>query len=142
MQGAAKEVRDFKVKRANIKKIEYFEDLLLAGVRSPGDGSRLHAGVRVLPASADAQPRLAGLDDRVNRVLFAEGSKALIDGDGERGLRLLRELLGRKRDYPGLLDQIGEAYSKRIERALKLGLYPRGRRVLHELAELVPSTSW
>ena len=39
----------------------------------------------------------------------------MIDGDSERGLRLLRELLGRKRDYKGLLDQISEAYSKRIE---------------------------
>ena len=94
------------------------------GVRSPGRAARLHAGVRVLPAGADPQPRLAGLFDRVNRVLFAEGSKALIDGDGERGLRLLRELLGRKRDYPGLLDQIGEAYSKRIERASSLGPLP------------------
>ena len=62
----------------------------------------------------------------------------MIDGDGERGLRLLRELLSRKRDYPGLLDQIGEAYGKRIERAISLGVYPRGRRVLHELEQLVP----
>ena len=50
----------------------------------------------------------------------------------------MRELLGRKRDYPGLLDQIAGAYTKRIERALKLGLYARGRRVLHEFAELTP----
>ena len=33
------------------------------------------------------------------------------------GCRLLRELLLRKRDYPGLLDQIAEAYAKRVERA-------------------------
>ena len=81
-------------------------------------------------------PSWAGLDDRVNRVLFAEGRRALVDGDDERGLRLLRELLGRKRDYPGLLDQIAEAYGKRIDRALRMGLYVRGRRVLHELAEV------
>ena len=108
------------------------------GVRSSGRAPRLHAGVRVLLRVQTRNPGWHGLVDRVNRVLFAEGSKALIDGDGERGLRLLRELLARKRDYPGLLDQIGEAYSKRIERALTLGLYPRGRRVLHELEELVP----
>ena len=78
----------------NIKKIEYFEDLLAGGVRSAGDGARLCPGLRVLPAGADAQPGLAGLDDHVNRVLFAEGSKALIDGDGERGLRLLARAPG------------------------------------------------
>ena len=81
-------------------------------------------------------PSWAGLDDHVNRVLFTEGSRALVDGDGERGLRLLRELLGRKRDYPGLLDQIAEAYGKRIDRSLRMGLYVRGRRVLRELAEV------
>ena len=48
----------------------------------------------------------------------------------------MRELLGRKRDYPGLLDQIAEAYGKRIERAVRMGLYVRGRRVLHELEEV------
>ncbi|HLH29338.1 MAG TPA: ABC transporter substrate-binding protein, partial [Acidimicrobiales bacterium] len=81
-------------------------------------------------------PSWPGLDDHVNRVLFAEGRRALVDGDDERGLRLLRELLGRKRDYPGLLDLIGEAYGKRVERALGMGLFLRGRRVLHELEEV------
>ncbi len=138
LQGGAKEVRDYKVKRSSIKKIEYFEDTLL------NECDRLvmaHDYARAFECCLRVQsrnPGWPGLDDRVNRVLFAEGSRALIDGDGERGLRLLGELLGRKRDYPGLLDQIGGAYTKRIERALKLGLYARGRRVLHEFAELAP----
>ena len=138
LQGGAKEIVDFKVKRTSIKKIEYFEDMLLE------ECDRLvavHDYTRAFECCLRVEirnPGWNGLFDRVNRVLFAEGSKALIDGDGERGLRLLSELLGRKRDYPDLLDQIGEAYSKRIERAISLGLYPRGRRVLHELEELVP----
>ena len=138
LQGGAKEVVDFKVKRPSIKKIEYFEDMLL------DESDRLvalHDYTRAFECCLRVQtrnPGWQGLFDRVNRVLFEEGSKALIDGDSERGLRLLRELLGRKRDYKGLLDQIGEAYGKRIERAISLGLYPRGRRVLHELEELVP----
>ena len=138
LQGGAKEVVDFKVKRTSIKKVEYFEDMLLEECDRL---VALHDYTRAFECCLRVQtrnPGWNGLFDRVNRVLFAEGSKALIDGDGERGLRLLRELLGRKRDYPGLLDQIGEAYSKRIERAISLGLYPRGRRVLHELEELVP----
>jgi peptide/nickel transport system substrate-binding protein len=138
LQVGPKEVRDYKVKRANIKKIEYFEDRLL------NECDRLvmaHDYARAFECCLRVQVRNSGwqgLDDHVNRVLFAEGSRALIDGDGERGLRLLGELLGRKRDYPGLLDQIGGAYTKRIERALKLGLYARGRRVLHEFVELAP----
>jgi peptide/nickel transport system substrate-binding protein len=138
LQGGAKEVVDFKVKRASIKKIEYFEDLLLEECDRL---VALHDYTRAFECCLRVQtrnPGWQGLFDRVNRVLFEEGSKALIDGDGERGLRLLRELLGRKRDYKGLLEQIGEAYSKRIERAISLGLYPRGRRVLHELEELAP----
>jgi peptide/nickel transport system substrate-binding protein len=138
LEGGPKEVRDYKVKRSNIKTVVYFEDMLL------NDCDRLvmaHDHARAFECCLRVQARNSGwpgLDDHVNRVLFAEGSRALIEGDGERGLRLLGELLGRKRDYPGLLDQIGGAYTKRIERALKLGLYARGRRVLHEFAELAP----
>jgi len=138
LQGSPKDVLDFKVKRTSIKKIEYFEDKLLE------ECDRLisiHDYTRAFECCLRVQtrnPGWQGLSERVNRVLFAEGRKALIDGDGERGLRLMRELLARKRDYPGLLDQIGEAYGKRIERAISLGVYPRGRRVLHELEQLVP----
>ena len=95
------EVRDFTVKRSSIKTIEYFEDLLLA------EGDRLTLArdfarafecfLRVKTRNPD-WPRL---DDHVNRLLFAEGSAAMLEGDHERGLRLLRELLGRKRDLPG-----------------------------------------
>jgi peptide/nickel transport system substrate-binding protein len=138
LQSGPNEVRDFKVKRSNMKKIEYFEDLLLK------DSERLamaHDYTRAFESCLRVQtrnPGWPGLDDHVNRVLFTEGSAALIAGDGERGLRLLGELLGRKRDYPDLLDLIGGAYTKRIERALQVGLYARGRRVLHELMEVAP----
>ncbi len=125
-------------KRTSIKKIEYFEDLLLE------ESDRLataHDYARAFECCLRVQirnPRWKGLDDRVNNVLFAEGRKALQSGDGEKGLRLMRELLARKRDYPGLLDQVGDAYAKRIERAIKIGLYARGRRILRELEELAP----
>ncbi len=136
-QGAVREIVDFKVKRASIKKVDYFEDLLL---EECDHLVALHDYTRAFECCLRVEtrnPGWVGLTDRVNNVLFREASKALIDGENERGLRLLRELLGRKRDYPGLLEQIGEAYGKRIERALQLGLYPRGRRVLHELEEVV-----
>jgi peptide/nickel transport system substrate-binding protein len=138
LQSGPNEVRDFKVKRSNVKKIDYFEDLLLK------ECDRLvmaHDYARAFECCLRVEtrnPGWSGLDEHVNRVLFAEGESALIAGDGERGLRLLGELLGRNRDYPKLLEKIGTAYSKRIEVALKMGLYARGRRVLHELVELAP----
>jgi peptide/nickel transport system substrate-binding protein len=138
LRGGPNEVLDFKVKRSSVKTVEYFEDVLLqecARLLAAHDYARaFECCLRVQTRN----PGWRGLGDAVNHVLFAEGSQALIAGDGERGLRLLRELLGRKRDYPGLLDQIGTAYTKRIERALSLGMYPLGRRVLHELEELAP----
>ncbi len=138
LEGGPREIRDYKFKRSNLKTIDYFEDMLLK------ECDRLltkHDYARAFECCLRVQtrnPSWPGIDDHVNRVLFAEGSSALIAGDGERGLRLLKELLGRKRDFPGLLDQIAGAYTKRIERALKLGLYARGRRVLHEFEELAP----
>ena len=45
-------------------------------------------------------PNWPGLDDHDQRTALRRGSAALIAGDNDRGLRLLRELLARKRDYP------------------------------------------
>ena len=141
LQGAVGEVLDFKVKRFSIKKIEYFEDILLQ------DCDRLILArefARAFENCLRVQTRNPGwpkLDEHVNRVLFAEGNQALIEGDTDRGVRLLRELLERKRDYPGLLEQLGSAYGKRIERAIELGLYARGRRILHDLDQLMPGAA-
>jgi peptide/nickel transport system substrate-binding protein len=138
LEGAAGEVRDFEVERSSIRKVQYFEDLLLAEcdrlVLARDFARAFECCLRVKTRN----PNWNGLSDHVDRVLFAEGSRALIEGDGERGLRLLRELLGRRRDYPGLLDLLGEAYGKRIVRALDLELFAKGRRILHELEEMAP----
>ena len=90
------EVRDFTVKRSSIKSIEYFEDILLA------EGDRLVLARDFARAFEcflrvkSRNPGWTGLDDHVNRLLFAEGSTALLAGDHERGLRLLRELLAQE----------------------------------------------
>jgi peptide/nickel transport system substrate-binding protein len=138
LQAGAGEVRDYKIKRASIKKIEYFEDMLLEEadqlVLARDYARAFECCLRVQTRN----PGWKGLDDHVNGVLFAEGKSALIEGDGERGVRLLRELLGRKPDYPGLHDQLAAAYGKRVERAIAMGLHAQGRRVLHELEEIAP----
>jgi peptide/nickel transport system substrate-binding protein len=141
LQGAAGEVVDFTVKRSAIRKIEYFEDILLQ------DTDRLILArefARAFESCLRVQtrnPGWPGLGEHVNHVLYAEGSQALVEGDSDRGLRLLRELLERKPDYPKLLDKLGDAYAKRIERAIELGLYSRGRRILHELEQLTPGAA-
>lgn len=130
------DMRDFKIKRAHIKKIEYFEDILLAEgdrLRQARDYTRafeLYLRVR------QRDPKWSGLSEHVHDLLFTEGKQALGDGDVSRGLRLLRELHAAKPDYPGLVDQIAAAYSGRIEKAISLELYPEGRRLLHELEQI------
>lgn len=133
------EERDFKVKRGHIKRIEYFEDMLLA------EGDRLVLArdfARAFECYLRVRmrhPSWAGLDDHVNRLLFEEGSAALLDGDDDRGLRLLRELFGRKPAYPGLADRLAQAYGGRAAHAFELGMYARGRKILHELEPLAPN---
>ncbi|AMV39290.1 ABC transporter substrate-binding protein [Planctomyces sp. SH-PL62] len=130
------DTRDFKIKRNHIKKIEYFEEILLA------EGERLLRARNYTRAFEhylrvqQRDPDWPGLADQVDALLFAEGKQALADGDVSRGLRLLRELHTRKPEYPGLLDQFASAYSGRIQRAIELGLYPEGRRLLHELEQV------
>lgn len=132
------DVRDFEVKRSNIRKIEYFEDILL------DEGDRLILG-RNYTAAFECflwvkirNPGWPGLDAHIDRLLFSEGSAALVGGDNERGVRLLRELLERRRDYPGLLDKLSSAYAGWITRAIELGEYAKGRRFLHDLEGIAP----
>ncbi|MDR3634000.1 MAG: ABC transporter substrate-binding protein [Isosphaeraceae bacterium] len=133
------EVRDFKVKRITIKRIEYFEDLLLAEgdryVLARDYARAFECFLRV----QSRNPNWTGLSAHVNRLLFAEGSAALLDGDGERGLRLLGELHARQPDFPGLADKLAASYGARIDRAFDLGLYRKGRTILHDLGQLAPS---
>jgi peptide/nickel transport system substrate-binding protein len=130
------EVRDFLVKRSNIKTIEYFEDMLLTQAEQLTLTREFTRAFECCLRVKMRNPAWFGLDDRVNRVLFAEGSAALIAGDQDRGLRLLRELLQRKRDYPGLLDRLASVYSGWISRALELGQFAKGRQFLHELEQM------
>jgi len=135
------DARDFIIKRAHIKNIEYFEDMLLAEGESLAKARKYNQAFERYLRVQSRNPQWPGLADHVDALLFAEGSQAIDDGEGERGLRLLRELLARRRDYPGLLDKISTAYAVRINRAFDLGLYPLGRRVLHELEQLVAEHS-
>ncbi len=127
------DARDFKLKRAHIKKIEYFEDVLLAEGDELAKARDFTRAFEHYLRVQQRAPDWPGLTDRVHALLFAEGKQALSDGDVARGLRLLRELHARRPDYPGLVDQIAAAYAGRIDRAIELGLYPEGRRLLHEL---------
>lgn len=133
------EVKDFRVKRNLIKRIDYFEDLLMAEGDRWLRGREFARAFECYLRVQTREPGWAGLDERVNRLLFEEGSAALLDGDGERGLRLLRELFVRKPNFPGLTDKLAKAYGTRAARAFELGLYARGRKILHDLEPLAPN---
>ena len=131
------ETRDFKVKRASIKDVEYFEDMLLAEAdRLTKDGEYTRAFER-LQFVKIREPGWKGLDDRVNRLLFEEGAALLLE-DNARGLRLLTDLLARKPDYSGLGDKLASSYVKRIDRALESGDFPAGRRLILDLEKIAP----
>ncbi len=138
LQAAAGEVRDFEVKRPSIQKIEYFEDMLLSEcdqlILARDFARTFECCLRVETRT----PGWKGLADRVNAVLFAEGSRALIEGDGERGLRLLRELFGRTARLPRFARCSGRSLWQANSAGIELGLYAKGRRILHELEELLP----
>jgi peptide/nickel transport system substrate-binding protein len=129
--------RDFMLKRSSIKDVEYFEDMLLAeGDRLVRSGDFTRAFERFLLVKT-RQPDWKGLDDHVNRLLFEEASVALAE-DNARGLRLLGDLYLRKPDYPGLGDKLAASYVKRVDKAVAVGRYAEGRRLLRELDQAVP----
>jgi len=132
------EPRDYKVKRVSIKAIDYFEDLLIADAdRLIAVGDFTRAFERQLLVKL-RDPSWRGLDEAVNRLLFAEGSATLLEDDG-RGLRLLTDLLARKPDYPGLIDRLATAFTKKIDRSIAANDFFGGRELLRGLARLAPT---
>ena len=83
-------------------------------------------------------PGWPGLVDRVNRVLFAEGSQALIDGDGERGLQAPGRAAGAKARLPRPARSDRRGLRQADRAGPEAGPLCPGRRVLHELDELAP----
>ena len=134
----AGEVRDYQIRRASVKSIEYFEDMLLGEVDRLILARDFNRAFECILHIQGRDPRWKGLDEKANRLLYAEGSAALLQNDGERGLRLLGELFHRKPDFPGLADKLADSYGARARRAFELGLYAQGRKVLHDVEQLAP----
>ena len=132
------EIKDFRIKRTSLKKIEYYEDLLMA------EGDRLIVAKEFAKAFEHylrvktRDPKWKGLEERVDKLLFEEGAWALIEQDRDKGVRLLRELFSRKSDYPSLADKLAQAYGGRINESFDKGLYPYARRILHDLEGIAP----
>ncbi|MGE3820524.1 MAG: ABC transporter substrate-binding protein, partial [Isosphaeraceae bacterium] len=130
------EVRDFTIRRASVRSVAYYEDLLLAESERMILARDFTRAFECLLRIKATSPDWRGLDDQVNRLLFAEGNAALIDGDGDRGLRLLREVFTRKPDYPGLKEKLAESYGARAAKAFGVGQYARGRQILRDAETL------
>lgn len=135
------DIRDFKVKRASIKSVEYWEDMLLA------EGERLVAvknfskAFEYYLAVQARNPHWKGLREHVDDLLFQEGSWALSDNERDRGIRLLTELYHRRPDYPGLANVLARAFATRVEEAVSNEDYAYGRKILHDLQTIAPSDS-
>ncbi len=133
------DLRDFKVSRKNIRGIDYYEDILLA----KGDALLLKQeyarAFEHFLAAKSRNPTWPGVDEHVDKLLYEEGSQALAENDGERGLRLLRELAERRPSYPKLSDTMVGVYAAQIAKAFQAGAFPQARRFLHEMEKIAPT---
>ncbi|WZO99604.1 ABC transporter substrate-binding protein [Isosphaeraceae bacterium EP7] len=132
------EMRDYKVKRKNIKKIEYFEDMLIAEADRLARDREFGKAFERLLVVRQRDPAWSGLEEKVNTLLYEEGAQALMDNDRDRGLRLLGDLSRRKPDYPGLAEQLAKAYSSRVDQSLQVGAFAKGRALIRELDSIAP----
>ncbi len=132
------DLRDFYVKREHIKKVLYFEDLLVAEANKQISAGQYRKAFEYLLLARARNPKWPGIEDTVDRLLFEEGSQSMNDNEHERGLRLLTELYTRKPNYPGLADKFAPSFATRINSAFDLGAYAKGRQVLHELESFAP----
>jgi peptide/nickel transport system substrate-binding protein len=135
------DVRDYRVKRDHVKAIAYYEDLLIAEADRLITTGNFAKAFEYLLTAKSRQPKWPRLEETVDRLLFEEGSQALLEASGgENGLRLLSELFTRRPDYPGLGNKLAASYSARISRAFDTGAFTRGRQVLRELETLSPGS--
>jgi peptide/nickel transport system substrate-binding protein len=132
------DIRDFKVGRENIKSLLYYEDLLILEAGKLISAAQYRKAFEYLLLVKRRQPGWRGLDEMVNRLLYEEGSQALAENDGERGLRLLHELNARQPSYPGLANKLALSFAARINGAFDVGSYSRGRQLLHEIEAFAP----
>jgi peptide/nickel transport system substrate-binding protein len=140
VHGLEGDVRDFRIRRAFVRKVEYFEDMLLAEGEKYVQNRDYAKGFEYYLAVQLRNPEWKGLEERLDALLYEEGTWALTD-DPERGLRLLRELHLRKPKFQGLTEKLAEAYGSRIDRAIRKGAFRDARRVLHELEGIDPDGS-
>ena len=117
IQGGRNEVRDFQVKRSSLKKIEYFEDLLLDEV------DRLIMA-REFARAFECCLRVSRETRRGRAWTIASTECCSPRGGGpwwtattSAGSDCFASSWAASAIIPGLLDQIAEAYGKRIERA-------------------------
>ncbi len=128
----------YSVRRASIRSVEYFEDMLIKeGIRLAASHEFARAFEHLLRVRERAGA-WKGLEEANRRLLFEEGTQALTEGAAGYGLRLLRELHAKQADYPGLADALARAYGDRITSAFEAGEYSQARRILHELEGLAP----
>ncbi|MDX2039146.1 MAG: ABC transporter substrate-binding protein [Isosphaeraceae bacterium] len=132
------DIRDYHVRHEHIKAVEHFEDMLLAEADRLIQRQEFTKAFEYLLYVSSRAPEWKGLSDRLDRVQFEEGSSALLDGDGDRGLRLLGDLQARRPDYPGLADKLVGSYASRVAKAYGLGAFAKGRQVLRDLERLAP----
>jgi peptide/nickel transport system substrate-binding protein len=121
------------LRRANVKSIEYFEDMLLAESERRSKNGDFVAAFEILLGVRRRSPGWPGLGRRANALLFAEGKAAVEARAYEGGLRLLNELREQDAAYPGLSDALAAAYGGRIRRAIEAGAFYEGREQLHAL---------
>jgi peptide/nickel transport system substrate-binding protein len=127
----------FVLRRANVKTITYFEDMLLADADRRSKAGDFGSAFEILLGVRRRSPGWPGLADRADRLLFAEGKAAVDSRDYEQGLRLLGELRAHNPNHSGLSDALAAAYGGRIRRAIDSGAYYEGRKELHDLREAV-----
>ena len=135
------EQRDFRVKRANIKDVVYWEDKLLSeGERLVVRNDFAKAFEYYLAVEA-RNPKWKGLSQHIDDLLFAEGAWTLAGNDRARALRLLQELQRRRPDYPELAPKLADAYAAEVQEAIDNETYAYGRGILHELTTLTPDAA-
>lgn len=133
------DIRDFLVSKIKVRRVEYFEDMLLAAALQQIQQRKYERAFELLAKLYRIAPQWNGLAEARDRLLFEEGGAALVKGETARGMRLLSELNERKPDYPGLADRLASVFRARIDASFDGRDFAQARLDLAEAERLTPN---
>jgi hypothetical protein len=129
---------EYQILMKKVKEIVYHEELMLRRIDMMVQEGKMSEAYSMLFSLKRLHPNWPGIDERHNRLIFAEADVRLKLQQPEAALVFFEELHGRNPKYPGLKLQLANVADLLISNAMRTNDYRRARHFLARLSRKEP----